>query len=115
MLGPESQPAVPMMPFAPRPKNLYLVYGYKVGVHERNIVLYEKGEDAMKAGISLTMSGDGQKFFAGLHLGTVEATEGEDHKGCDLPHGQEKDDLPWKLEKLGIKVDGAPKLYMVMA
>lgn len=105
---------MPMPAFPPRPKNLYLVYGYKVGVPERNIVLFEKGEDAMAKGISLTMSADGQKFFVGIHLGTVEATEGEDHKVCGLPHTQENRDLPWKLEQLGIKVEGPPKLYMVM-
>lgn len=109
------QPKPPMMPFAfpARPKNLYLVYGYKVGVPERNIVLFEKGEDAMAMGISLTVSLDGQKFFVGIHLGTLETTEEEDFKACEPPHMQEKDDLPYKLVKLGIKVDGAPKLYMV--
>lgn len=96
-----------------RPVDLYLVFGYQVGVAERNIVLFQKGEDAMALGISLTVSTDGQKFFVGKHIGTLKAKDEQDHQICDLPHMQENDDLPYHLEKLGIKVEGKPKLIMV--
>lgn len=112
MTGPQGKPF--MFPPQPRrPVDLYLVFGYQVGVNERNIVLFEKGEDAMALGISLTISTDGQKFFVGKHLGTLKAKDEQDHEICDLPHLQENDDLPFKLEKLGIKVEGKPKLIMV--
>lgn len=96
-----------------RPANIYLVFGYEVGVPGRDIVMFQKGEEAMQAGVSVTVSADGQRFFVGIHLGTLEARDAQDCKICDLPHLQENDDLPWKLEKLGIKVDGKPRLIMV--
>lgn len=97
----------------PRAVNLYLVFGYQVSVADRNIILCQKGEEAMDLGISITMTPDGQKCFAGRHVGTLEAKYEQDHKVVEPPHIQENDDLPWKLEKLGIKVEGKPKLIMV--
>jgi hypothetical protein len=114
MLDPKDQPKVPVMSFPPRPKNLYLVYGYKVGVPERNIVLFEKGEDAMNLGISLTVSADGQKFFVGWHLGTVEATDGQDYVESSVPGPLAAVDLGEKMAALGIKTKDNPMLYMVV-
>jgi len=106
---------IPMMPFVfpPRPKNLYLVYGWKVGVSERDVVLFQKGEEAMALGISLTMSLDGKKFFVGKHLGTMEATEGQDYIDCVCPGPLADVDVVSKMQELGIKPDGNPMLYMI--
>jgi hypothetical protein len=100
------------MPFAPQ-KNLYLVYGWKVGVSERDIVLYHKGEEAMALGVSLTMSQDGQKFFIGTHLGTMDAKEGQDYIDCGCPRPLADVDLVRRMKDLGIKTNGNPMLYMI--
>lgn len=110
---PKDQPKIPMMPFAPRPKNVYLVYGWEVGVQERDIVLFQKGEEAMGLGISLTMSLNGQKFFVGRHLGTLETRDGQDYVGCAYPAALADVDLVMKMQELGIKMKDNPTLYMI--
>jgi hypothetical protein len=104
-----------MMPFVlpARPKNLYLVYGWKVGITERNLVMFEKGEEARELKLSLTVSGDGQKFFVGLHLATTEVTEGEAFSACELPDPHDTEALLEASRKLGMPQDKFPKLYVI--
>lgn len=97
----------------PRPKNLYLVYGWKVGADDRNIVLFLRGEEAMKLGISLTVSSDGQKFFVGRHLATALVTEGECHVGVRSPTADETAILKTQAAELGLSPKDDPMLYVV--
>lgn len=101
-----------MMPT--RPANLYVVFGWQVGEKERNVVLFEKGEEAMGLGVSLTISANGKKYFIGSHLATVKATDGEDYVGRALPGQQEGRELRQKMESLGINVVDDPMLYVVI-
>lgn len=104
-----------MMPFVmpPRPKNLYLVFGWKVGISERNLVMFEKGEEARELGLSLTVSGDGQKFFVGRLLLTTEVTEGEDFAWCSPPGPHDYEDLMETAKELGMPQEEMPRLYMI--
>jgi hypothetical protein len=115
MPDPKDQPKVPMMPFAPRPKNVYMVFGWKVGEKERDIVMFLKGEEAAAAGISLTMGADGKKYFVGYHLATVKQTEGEDYVGRALPTQAEAEELRRKMEALEISVVDDAMAYMIVA
>lgn len=100
-----------MMP--PRPKNLYLVYGWKVGTSERNLVMFEKGEEARELKMTLTISGDGQKFFVGWHLATAEVTEGEEFVSCPVPAPAEQQTLIAASEKLGMPQPELPRLFVI--
>jgi len=92
---------------------LYLIHGWKVGVKDRNLVLFEKGEEAMKLGISLTVTADGQKFFVGRHLATTSVIEGEDYVGSRMPMLNEIALLKSQAYDLGLSTIEEPLLYVV--
>lgn len=102
-----------MMPFAPRPKNLYLVHGWQVADEIRNSMMMEKGEDAREHGISLTMAASGKISFVGRHLGTIDIREGEEYAGIPIPDAQEQKSLQDLAATLKLGVEGPPRLYVI--
>jgi hypothetical protein len=113
--GQKQEKVVFLQPSPARPKNLYMVFGWRVGEKERDIVLFQKGEEAAAAGISLTMSSDGKKYFVGQHLATVKQTEGEDYVAHAVPSHAEGEELRRHMEALGISVVDDPMVYMIVA
>lgn len=100
---------------AQRPANLYVVFGWKVGDKERNVILFEKGEEAMAFGISLTIGMDGKRYFAGKHVATVKRTDAEDYVGVAFPTFADAEELRQKMEALGIRVVDEPMIYVIAA
>lgn len=98
-----------------RPANLYIVFGWKVGDKERNVILYEKGEEAMAFGISLTIGMDGKKYFAGKHIATVKRTDNEEYVGIAAPSIADTEELRQKMDALGIHVVDDPMIYVIAA
>jgi hypothetical protein len=98
-----------------RPANLYVVLGWKVGENERNVILFEKGEEAMAFGISLTIGMDGKKYFAGKHMATVKRTDAEDYVAVAPPTFADTEELRQKMDALGIRVVDDPMIYVIAA
>jgi hypothetical protein len=104
---------IPLQLMAQRPKNLYVVYGWRVDDSIRNNMMTDKGADAKEMGISLTMTADGKHAFVGLHLQTLDIREGQEYVG--MPHLtiKEQDSVEVSVKKLEIPVVGQPFLYIV--
>lgn len=114
MPDPKDQPKVPrMMPFAPLPRNLYLVHGWKVSDAVRNSMMMEKGEDARELGISLTITASGKTSFVGRHLGTVDIRDGEECAGISIPDADHQKTLEESAKKLNLGVEGPPILFVI--
>lgn len=96
-----------------RPKNLYLVHGWRVEDAVRNSMMMDKGMDAQDLGITLTMSADGKNSFVGRHLGTVDVREGKEFAGIPIPSAAEQKSLEEIMQKLGLGVAGPPILYVI--
>lgn len=116
MPGPGEKPqTVVFPPGQVRPRNVYMVFGWRVDVEQRNVVLYQKGEEAAALGISVTMSADGQKSFLGLHLATMKVVDGEDYVGRAIPTQPEGEELRRTVQALGIHVVDEPMVYVIAA
>lgn len=102
-----------MMNFSSRPKNLYLVHGWRVAGEIQNSMLTEKGDEARALGISLTMVMSGKASFVGRHLGTVNIREGEEYAGIPIPDAREQQSLQDLMASLKLEVAGPPMLYVI--
>lgn len=96
-----------------KPKNVYLVFGWRVGDPIRNRMMAEKGEDAREAGITLTISIDGKQAFIGNHLGTLDVQEGQDVLSVPMPGDDIQDSLEATVRRLGFELEGPPILYAI--
>lgn len=99
--------------FSDKPKNLYLVHGWKVGDADRNLVMFVKGEEAASFGISLTISGSGKGFFVGRLLGSVDVGKNEEYVGVKTPSLHEGELLKSYAKELGLSVLAEPLVYVV--
>jgi hypothetical protein len=97
----------------PIPKNLYLVHGWQVSDEIRNSMMMEKGEDALNAGITLTMTMNGKTSFVGRHLGTVDIRNGQEYAGIQIPNAQEQQALNELAASLKLGLQGPPMLYVI--